>query len=141
MAGQLADAGDYTITASSADGKSTGKFRLYLAKAETLTPDASVKGHTDSDTYAYYSYSSGSPFSLAYEKQGGDFAPTVMVNRVDNHEMKEVGTLGGKQISKGSLGIKPEENGLYIVSIGEGTLDINFEKVTVDYGLTLSASK
>lgn len=141
LAAQLTDAGQYTITAASADDKSTGKFQVSLAKANALKPNTAVKGSTSSDTFAYYSYTSSSPFSLTYEKQGGDFSPTVSVNSLDNNEMKAVGVIGGKEVSNGTLGINPTENGLYIVSIGEGTLDFNIEKVSVNYSLKVTAGQ
>ncbi len=141
LAVQLTDAGQYTITATSADGKGKGKFQVSLAKATVLKPGAPVSDKANSETYVYYAYTSGSPFEIAYEKKGGDFAPTVAVNRVDNHELKSIGELNGEQVAKGSIGIQPKQNELYVISIGEGTLDINFESVSADYTLTLTTAQ
>jgi len=141
LAAQLSGAGAYTITATSADSKSTGKFELTLSKATVMTPATPVKGQASSDSVIYYAYTSGNPFSLVYAKQAGDFAPTVAVNRLDNHELKLVGSLGGEQVDQGSLGIKPNQNELYIITVGEGALDINLSQVTADYSLTLTTSQ
>src|SRR5262249_5351338 len=140
LAAQLGE-GNYTITATSTDDKSKGKFELALAKATKLTPDSPVKGQASSESFMYYAFTSGSPFILSYAKQGGDFVPTITVNRLDNHALKSVGTLGGEQVSKGSLGISPKQNELYIFSVGEGLLDINIDKVTADFSLTVTTGK
>jgi hypothetical protein len=142
LGAQLTEAGQYTITATGADDKSAGKFKLSLAKATVLAPGTPATGKGSSETYIYYSHTSGDPFTIIYEKKAGDFAPTISVNRVDeNHELRSVGELSGALVSKGSIGVQPKEKELYIVSIGEGTLDINFQPVTVDYALSLETKQ
>jgi hypothetical protein len=142
VAAQLTDAGEYTITANSADEKSTGKFELALSKATVLEPGTAMPGKGSSESYNYYTYTSDSPFTLQYEKHGGDFAPTIAVNRVDEkHEMRSVALLSGEQVGSGTIGVRPKQKELYIVSVGEGTFDLNFQPVTADYTLTLTSNQ
>ncbi len=141
LAGQLTDGGEYTLVASSSDDTSTGKFQLDLAKAKVLTPGTPEQDKSSSDTFAYYAYTTDSPFNVVYAKQDGDFSPAIVANRVVNYEMKGVAELSGEQVSGGSLGIKPIQKDLYIVSVGEGTFDINFSTVSASYTISITTAQ
>lgn len=142
MAFTAAANGVYTVVATSTDPTKLGKFKLSLDKAAALTAGKPSKGHATSDKSAYFSYSSGSVFTISYAKQNGDFTPNVNVNKInDDLSLSTLGTIGGSLVRAGSVTLAPTSNQLFIISVEPALFDFNLSTVTDDFTLQADAAK
>jgi len=134
-------AGAYTIVAGTTDKTKIGKFQLALSKAEVLKAGVATNGHATSEQPAYYTYTSGDPFSISYAKQAGDFTPDVNVNKVsDDKSLSQVAYIGGNLLRAGSATISPSSNQAFIISVESALFDFN-SKVTADFTLQVDIAK
>lgn len=148
LAVQLPEKGEYAVIATRRDGragKSIGKYILELIKPAKLTPDTAVKGKA---TYTlktgevqenFYLVEAEGPFKIAYEKQSGKFNPTVTVNLVDKNVLQSVGTVGGKELTDGVIGVGVAKPAAYIVRVGRGLFE--FAEGDAEYTVTLIPKK
>ncbi len=135
--------GTYTIVATraKADKLTTGKFVLSLKQAKPLEDGKPFQDKTDNSSTTYYAIHATGPFSVAYQKTGGDFAPTVDVNTFDEGALKSVATLNGAQVSKGNISVTSDPDIAYILTVGVPLFSFSFEKTSVEYSVIYTIDK
>ncbi len=139
--------GTYTIVAThqKADNPDSpglrGKFALTLSQAKPLLDGATLTAKTSSDQVQYYSFRTGSNFSLGYEKTAGDFSPTVAVNLIDQGELKPIAEISGENVKKGTLDVSVQTAQPYVISVGQSTFDFDLTPVSAEYNLVAKVDK
>ena len=134
-------AGTYTIVAGTTDPTKIGKFQLLLSKAQVLKSGQASIGHASTEQPAYFTYTSGDPFTISYAKSAGDFTPDVNVNKVaDDKSLTQVAYIGGSLINAGSLTVNPGTSQTFVVSVESALFDFN-TKVTADFTLQVDIAK
>lgn len=146
LAIELPASGNYTILASRVDGRagdSVGEFTL-----ELINPPALTLGEPMTDTISsegrsnfYVIHNDGTDMTLSYSKQEGDFSPQLGINVInEDYDLRSVVSVGGGELVTATVNV-PTTNDLYVVSLEEALFDFNFDEVTADYELTLSAAE
>jgi|SRR5579859_4348482 len=147
LAVALSADGTYTIVAThqTADNPDSpglkGKFALSLALATPLLDGATLPDKTSSDQVQYYSFQTGSSFSLGYEKTSGVFTPTVAVNVIDQGELKPIAEISGENLKKGTLDVSVNAAQPYVISVGQSTFDFALTPVSAEYNLIARVDK
>jgi len=146
LAVQLPTNDTYTILASRSDGRagdSVGEFTLALINPTILKPKESLTGTASSAEGAtYYMIESGkAPYNLSYQKLDGEFSPEVSVNVINEEGgLSSVINLNGSFLSNVQVSI-PESEVPIIVKISEAAFDFNFDEVTAEYELLITADE
>jgi hypothetical protein len=123
------------------DGDSVGKYKLTLLLAEPLTAGKAVTATAASNADNYYTFQTGDPFAVSYEKDSGDFSPSVTINTVEAGALRSAGEMQGKGMKKASMTLVPEFNTLYIVRVGSSFSDFSFDVVKADYKIMFGIEK
>jgi hypothetical protein len=89
----------------------------------------------DNETAKYHLVRDYDSFTIDYQKQSGEFSPSVSINIIERNELREVAVLSGDLLAGGSLRIA--DDGTYIVSIAEAPFDFNFDLVQAEYTIAL----
>jgi hypothetical protein len=150
LAVQLPADGVYNIMATRTDGRSgdgQGAYTLSLLLPPTLTAGEVVSGSLTNAETNYYILDLTSPVTLEYERTGGEFYPAVTVNEMVNTydyyvELFEAALVEGKLVTHASVGLAMDPDAtsaLYVVTVAEGLWDWNYDLMSADYTLTITA--
>jgi hypothetical protein len=139
----------YTITATRQDGAagtSLGEYILTVWVPQVLVVGETVQDSLTNTEADYFVVESADPFVLSFDRTGGDFNPALSISTISTDlGLLEVATLGGELVTGGSIELEPAfgtaSDGVYVIDVAEALFDFNFEPVTADYTLTLTAAE
>lgn len=132
----------YSLIATRTDGRAgddVGEFTIRLLLLNELFEGVEREGTTGSDlpTNYYVIRQDGEPFTLTYEKLGGEFSPAVSVNVIQDNGLTDVISISGDGLEYGQVRL-PSASGVYIISVEEALFDFSFDEENADYALSIS---
>jgi hypothetical protein len=113
--------GTYTLTVSSNDEKSTGKYILQLFQPEALEFDqpvsvsATFKGY--SRFIAIYTVPSDKPLALSFAENEGDAGLSVQILEYSNAFMRRSAGVDGTNASEVTLNMRPGNAEFYFITV------------------------
>lgn len=135
--------GVYTVVATRTDGiggESVGPYLLTLYRAPVLQPGESFSDTTTSAEVDFYAINTAGLVNLNFNITGGDFRPAVTVSAIDSGEITDVFEVYGERLQGGTFTLQVFSGETLVVAVEEALFDFNFEPVTAEYSIGITAS-
>lgn len=137
--------GEYTLLASRYGGRTgtvEGSYTLTLTALTGLPAGEPVEGEMSSEDVVAYAVPADAPFTLAFERVSGEFAPELTVNVIGEFgDFEVIGALYGQPVRKLTLEVEPDPElgaDFYIIQLARSSWDWSYEPASAQYTLTFS---
>lgn len=135
--------GNYRLIATRRDGRAgddIGDYRLRVISPQTLFPGETINdAAVNNKVLNYYVVQQDDVFSVAYEFSNGEMEPEIEAYRVEAGEMISVGTLRGRELRSGAIGLDGSTGDFFIFTVGDSPFATYFDDRVerVDYRIRL----